>query len=343
MRRTASLIVALCLLYAAAIVGWQAARLLFGDRWWWLIVANTFSLYLFLPLAALIPLALGSRRRTAIAAAVPTLIFALLYGGLFLPRWPIRRAAETPTLRVMTLNVLYTNDDGAAVERLVEAEAPDLICFQELTPRIAADLEARLGDSHPYRILFPAEGTTGIGIFSRYPLRDGELLSDPGEEVGWWRQGALAATVDWQGQPITLLDIHAAPPPSGVFDPRWPRFFEAVTHLRERELATWMEWAAQQERPLIAAGDFNLSDQNAGYRLVAAHLRDAHRQAGWGWGHTWQAYSSRYAGLPLFKRILRLDYVWYSDHWQPVEVHVAPWDGQSDHLGVVAVFSLATR
>ena len=341
MRRIAHLIVALCLLYAVAIVGWQVLRLLCGDCRWWLIVANTFSPHLFWPLVVLIPLALLSRRRAALAAvAAPTLILALLYGELFLPRLRPIGPAEGPQLRVMTFNVLYINDDGAAVEQLIEAESPDVVFVQELTPRLAADLETRLDDSPPYRLLFPAEGTTGIGIFSRFPLSGGELLPDPAEEVGWWRQGALAATLDFQGQPVALLNVHAAPPPSNIFGQGWPSSFETVAHLRERELALWMEWAARQDAPLIAAGDFNLSDQNAGYRLVAAHLRDAHRQAGWGWGHTWQAYASRFAGLPLFKRIVHLDYIWYSDRWEAAEVHVAPWDGQSDHLAVVATLLL---
>ncbi len=342
MRRIAPhLIVALCSLYAVAIGAWQALRLLCGDCRWWLTAANTFSPHLFWPLVALIPLALLSRRRMArIAVAAPTLVLVLLYGELFLPRLrPVDRT-QGPQLRVMTLNVFYINDDGAAVERLVEAESPDVIFFQELTPRIAADLEARLGDSHPYRLLFPAEGTTGIGFFSRFPLHGGGLLPDPAEEAGWWRQGALTTTLDFRGQPVVLLNVHAVPPPSDFFGSGWRSHFEAITHLREQELALWMGWVADQKEPLIAAGDFNLGDQNAGYRLVAAHLHDAYRQAGWGWGHTWQAYASRFAGLPLFKRIVRLDYIWYSDRWEVVEAHVAPWDGQSDHLAVVATLLL---
>jgi endonuclease/exonuclease/phosphatase family metal-dependent hydrolase len=110
--------------------------------------------------------------------------------------------------------------------------------------------------------------------------------------------------------------------------------------LREQELESWMEWVEQQADPVIAAGDFNLTDQNAGYGLVAEQLNDAHRRAGWGWGHTWQAFRSEYAGLPLPSRLLRLDYVWYSDHWQVTDAWVGDWDGQSDHLPVFAILIL---
>ena len=342
MRRIADLLTAARVVYAVTIVGWQALRLVFGDRWWWLAVANTFSLYLFLPLAFLAPLALLSRRRAAILATlVPLVILLLLFGGLFLPRVSPATASEAALFRVLTLNVLYLNDDGAAVQRLVQDEQPDVICLQELTPRIAADLEVRLRDAYPYRFLLPEEGTTGIGVFSRYPLHDEGELPDPAEEVGWWWNGAQVVTVDMGGRQVKLLNVHAIPPPSSISASRWSEIFETVVRLREQELELWMDWVEQQDGPVVVAGDFNLTDQNAGYRLVAARLNDAHRRAGWGWGHTWQAYRSGYAGLPLPSRLLRLDYVWYSDHWQAVESHVGAWDHQSDHLPVVAALTLS--
>lgn len=342
MRRIAGPITAVCLTYATAIVVWQALRLLAGDRWWWLAVVNTLSLYLFLPVAILAPLALLSRRRAAILATlVPLFIWLLLFGGLFLPGVSAGTEGDEVLFRVMTLNVLFSNNEGAAVERLVREEQPDVICLQELTPRIAADLEVRLQDTHPYRVLAPEEGTTGVGVFSRYPLQDEGELPDPAEQAGRWRNGAHVMTVDVGGRPVKLLNIHAAPPPSDISHPHWFENFETVVQLREQELDLWMDWAGQQDEPLVAAGDFNLTDQNAGYRLVAARLNDAHRRAGWGWGHTWQADRRGYAGLPLPSRLLRLDYVWYSDHWRAVDAHVGAWDGQSDHLPVVATLALS--
>ena len=49
-----------CVAYAAAVILWQVLRLASGDRWWWLALANTLSLYLLLPSAVVWPLALVS-------------------------------------------------------------------------------------------------------------------------------------------------------------------------------------------------------------------------------------------------------------------------------------------
>jgi endonuclease/exonuclease/phosphatase (EEP) superfamily protein YafD len=343
MRRFARFITALTAGYAVGIVAWQVLRLVAGDRWWWLALANAFSPYLFLPLVALLPLAVLARRRVAfVATVVPLVVFLVLYGGLFLPQISRAGADDATTLRVMTLNLLVLNDDGAAVQRQIQAESPDVICLQELTPRMAADLEQRLGDEYPHFSLMPEGDTSGAGVFSRYPLRDEGELPDPAAEAGWWRHGAQAVTVDYLGRSVLVLNIHALPHYLEIDDPRWAERFEQGFQMREKQIKAWMDWVQQYDGPVVAAGDLNFTDQNRAYRLMAGQLNDAHRQAGYGLGHTWHAYSRGFVGLPLPSRLLRLDYVWYSDHWKALEVRVGDWDGQSDHLSVVAELLLAS-
>lgn len=338
MCRIGGFVTVMCVAYAAAIVVWQALRLAFGDRWWWLAWANVLSLYLFLPVGGLAPLALLSRRRTAmVAVAVPVGVWLVLYGGLFLPRTAPLEAEEARRLRVMTWNILYLNDDGAAVERIVQAESPDLICLQELTPQFAAELTARLSDRYPYRVLLPAEGVIGQGVFSRYPLRDEGQIPDPTTELVWWAPSAQVVAVEFAGQSVRLLNVHALPPPWPSLSRQWISVSEVSFWLREQEILTWLEWLAQYGGgATIIAGDFNVTDQNRAYRLMARQFHDAHRRAGWGLGHTAPASPEGLDGIPLPSRLFRIDYVWYSDHWLALDVHAGGWDGRSDHLPVVA-------
>ncbi len=322
--------------YALAVVVWQIMRLAAGDRWWWLASANVLSLYLFLPLLVLLPLAGVTRQRTAVVAtATSTLVFLLLYGGLFLPSWVPVEAADAATFRVMTLNVLFTNDDGAAIERLVRAERPDLICLQELNPRLAADLVVRLGDEYPHHALLPEQDPTGLGLFSRYPLRDAGEIPDPA-----WKHGAQVATVAFEGRPVLVLNVHALSPTWPRLARDWPPRFEAEFRLREQQIHLWLDRIGQHSGPVILAGDLNSTDQNATYRLLAGHLVDAHRRAGWGLGHTAPASVEGLDRVPSPSRLFRIDYVWHSDHWQALETQVGEWDGQSDHLPVFATLQL---
>ena len=344
-RRLTRLVAAASGAYGCSVLAWQGLRLAFGDRWWWLAGANLLSLYLFLPLLVLLPLALWTCRRPpyrwALALlALPLAVLAWRYGGLFLPRAAHVAAAGGPSLRVMTLNVLFSNDDGAAVARRVQAEAPGVVCLQELNPRLAADLAVRLGEAYPYQALLPEEGVTGLGVYSRYPLGEGQVLPDPAEEAGWWLHGAQAVEVEFEGQLVWLLNVHALPPNWPPRSPTWIPVFETGFRLREAQMRAWLAWLAEHDGPAVVVGDFNVGDQNVAHDLMAAHLADAHRQAGWGLGHTAPASTAGLDGVPSPSRLFRIDYVWYSAHWQATEVEVGAWDGQSDHLPMLATLVL---
>jgi endonuclease/exonuclease/phosphatase (EEP) superfamily protein YafD len=331
--------------YGLSVVAWQVLRLAFGDRWWWLAGANLVSFYLFLPLVVLLPLGLWACRqqpyRWAVAVlAVPLAVLVWLYGGLFLPRAVRVAAEEGPRLRVMTLNVLYTNDDGAAVAHLVRDEAPDVVCLQELNPRLAADLAARLGEAYPYRALLPREGVTGLGIYSRYPLSGEEVLPDPAEGAGWWQQGAQAVKVKLERQPVWLVNVHALPPAWPPLSGNWIAIFETGFRLREAQIRAWLAWLAAHDGPAVVVGDFNFGDQNEAHALMASRLEDAHRRAGWGLGHTAPASTAGLDGVGSPSRLFRIDYVWYSADWRVMAVEVGGWDGQSDHLPVFATLML---
>jgi endonuclease/exonuclease/phosphatase (EEP) superfamily protein YafD len=348
MRHIAWPVAAVSLTYAVVVVAWQVLRLVVGDRWWWLAAANVLSLYLFLPLVVLLPVAwlgvarlkrdaaAGAARRTAtvitaVVTAAPALICFSLYGGLYLPTVAPGGNGGGEAFRVMTLNVLFTNDDGAAIERLVGAESPDLICLQELNPRLASDLVTRLGGAYRHHVLLPEESPTGLGIFSRYPLRDEGEIPDPA-----WKHGAQVVTLGFGGRRVLVLNIHALAPSWPRMSRDWADVFELEFQLREEQVRRWLDRVQQHDGPAIVAGDLNSTDQNETYRLLGAQLEDAHRQAGWGLGHTAPATREGLDRVPSPSHLFRIDMVWYSDQWRAQKAYVGEWDGQSDHLPVFA-------
>jgi endonuclease/exonuclease/phosphatase (EEP) superfamily protein YafD len=242
-----------------------------------------------------------------------------------------RLAPVAGSLRVMTLNALYTTEDGAAIERLARTHAADLICLQELNPRLAEDLVARLGGEYAYHALLPEEGVTGLGMFSRYPLHDEGEIPDPA-----WRHGAQVARLEFEGEPVLVLNVHALSPSWPRLSPQWASALERQFRAREAQVGLWLDRVRQHEGPVILAGDLNSTDQNVTHRWLAEQLEDAHRQSGWGLGHTAPASLAGLDGVPSPSRLFRLDYVWYSEHWQATRSYVGGWDGHSDHLPVLA-------
>jgi hypothetical protein len=89
-------------------------RLLFGDGFWWLALANNFVPYYFLPLIAAVPLALLTRVRLLVAWSGLLALVALVWFAPFFVQSP--RPVDGQTLRIVTFNIWGDN------RRLADAE-----------------------------------------------------------------------------------------------------------------------------------------------------------------------------------------------------------------------------
>ncbi|MDQ3248737.1 MAG: endonuclease/exonuclease/phosphatase family protein, partial [Chloroflexota bacterium] len=92
--------------------------------------------------------------------------------------------------------------------------------------------------------------------------------------------------------------------------------------------------------PVIVVGDFNSTDQSDVYQTLTTALTDAHRAAGWGFGHTFPAYAGWWRNLPILTRLVRIDMIFSSAHFRTVHSRVSAMHGESDHLPVVATLEL---
>ncbi len=334
--------------YFGGLAGWLVLRVLFGDRWWWLFLLNALAIYLFLPLPLIALLILPTRRPALwLAAAAALLIGCWLYRGLMLPRpAPGRARADAPAMTLMSYNMLVHSQDARRVLAAIRASGADVVALQELPPHVAHMLQHELHHDYPYQVLEPNETTSGMGVISRYPLRPtGATL--PGDWVGQ----PQILELDFAGETILLLNIHARSTSLGYGGNLRiaPAQMEASIRERERQMQTLAEFAAAHPGPLLLAGDLNTGDQSRAYATIARVLRDAWPAAGYGPGHTFPGAatpgSSRpsIAGIKLPMWLVRIDYIFSSQHWQAQAAHIGPWDGMSDHRPVVAQLALLQR
>ncbi|MER3404032.1 MAG: hypothetical protein C4289_01665, partial [Chloroflexota bacterium] len=117
---------------------------------------------------------------------------------------------------------------------------------------------------------------------------------------------------------------------------------ELRTSLRRAHVEALLGHVRSIDAPLVVAGDFNMVDQNADYRLLTRYVHDSYRAAGYGFGHTFPRpgafyFRSRRLVLPL--SLVRIDYIFTSGHWRALEAHVNT-HGRSDHLPVIARLAL---
>lgn len=339
------LLVRLLALYSTFLAGWFILNRVAGDRWWWLFLLNSGAAYLFLPLPLALIIALVSRQHAAwYYAGGACLLWAVLYAPLFLPRLPHSQpAASLPTLTVMTHNMLRHNEHPEGIVAAIRAAPADVVVLQELNPPAAAAIQRDLAERYPHQVLNPSTEVGGMGVISRYPLRaTGETLT------GGWMGGPQVVLLDFGGQEITLMNVHARSTTMGrggnfVFVPdrmEWS--------IREREAQAQMiaDFAATHPGPLIVAGDMNTSKQSHAYRIITRQMQDAWWKAGRGFGHTFPGATSpgssrpRVAGVPVPRWLVRIDYVFCSPEWYVQSARIGPWDGVSDHRPVMATLHL---
>jgi vancomycin resistance protein VanJ len=330
-------LVGLAYFYFLCLFAWAFIYMLFGDRWGWLFLLNSFAQYLFLPLPALLLLALLAQERAVwVGVTLALFLWIALFGKLYLPK-PSQAPADTSSLTVLSYNLLFKNDRADRVVAALRASGADVIAMQELNSRTAAAIRQELAQQYPYQALDPHDDDSGMGVISRYPLQE---LDE--QLPGAWLGQPQTLSIDFHGTPIRVLNMHA-------MSPRFKRL-EWTVRERERQARSIVDYAAAHLEPLIVLGDFNASDLSAAYRiLLRGGLRDAWREAGWGAGHTFPGVdapgSSRriVAGIPAPMWMVRIDYVLHSTDWQTMSSSIGPWDGFSDHRPVVARLILRER
>jgi len=317
-------------LYASLIIAWFVLHAWVGDAIWWLALLNSFTPFLFLPLLLILPACLVCRWRAfQISAVPPVLIFLVLYGDLFLPQLAI--ASGEDSLVIMTFNVWGYSGSAETAQAIIHDEVPDIVAIQELSSQMGEVLLAELGAVYPYRsIRFGAEQDSGMAVLSRYPLAvlEAEGLS------GWQMQVVEIHTGE---RTVTLYNIHLEV--ANVL-----AYIEDGTSLPEAVRASWAKREAQvralvadlRPGPVIVAGDLNSTDQSTAYGLLRKALADAHRVAGWGFGHTFPAYGGSWRGIPIVARQMRIDMIFYSQDFVALRCQVGSTHGESDHLPVVA-------
>lgn len=328
--------------YYCSLCGWVIAQVVWGDRWWWLFLLNSFAVYLFLPLPGVVVVALLSRRPELWAASLLAVTLALYrYGRLFLPKKRQAEAGERK-LTIMTYNLLGHNLDSEAPIAAMCGADVDVIALQELNPAVATAVRTKLMDRFPYQVLDPQHGVTGLGVMSRYPLW---AISQ--QFPGAWLGSPQVVRLDYHGTPVTLVNVHCA---SVEFD-GWKSRAKVEWSVQERERQATMlaNFAATQPGPLIALGDFNTTEQSTAYKLITKILHDAWRAAGFGLGHTFPGGASPSNARPLIAGIavpmwlIRIDYIFYSSHWQPLAAWLGRGSGSSDHRPVVAQLALPEK
>jgi len=324
-------LVAVAGVYLLMLSAWLGIYLATGDRFTIIGLLNFVAIFLFVPLALVLIVAITCKSRwlgVGFVAGAAVLIW--FWGDLFIPR-SNQNLSNGPTLSVMTYNVLAWHSQYEPILETIRAENPDILLLQELNTGLADLLENELIDQYPYQVVEPVDNPTGIGVISKFPIKPSEMTLPQ-----LWAGGPQILELDWNGEQITLVNFHMFPT-TGI----WP-LDELARSIRFREQeARILAQLANQSSSAIMGGDANTTSLSDAYETLTSSLTDAFRSAGFGLGHTFPGSTIPESDRPHIGSlyvpawVTRIDYVFHTKDWTTVSARTARVDGVSDHRGVI--------
>ena len=202
---------------------------------------------LLLVLAALI--LTGAPRWWAIGLCTATLLLNAAYILKFTPAWPKQslsadaglRADKERHLSIITANIKLSNRDYSRLLTLAKDLRADVIVVIEVDKGWTRAL-APLRASHPHFIEDPRDTGYGLALYSRLPLRNGQINE-------WITKGVPSITTEVQlpaGPWVKLFAVHPEPPVASH-----------DTKGRDSEIAHAGLLARDDPLPSIVTGDLN--------------------------------------------------------------------------------------
>ncbi len=215
--------------------------------------------------------ALKNRPWAIACAAAAALAFAPVVPWYFGPEETPYDATQ-PFVKFLVSNVDFANDEHETLRQRIADENPDVIGLVEVTSAWVANLQA-LRAAYPHHLEIPDEHYVGLALYSRLPLADARVL-----DLGLASTPAIAATLMTEAGEIEIVLAHPMSPVSAEFIDR-----------RNEQLLALAQYIAASGKPVILAGDLNLTMWNDNYSPLAetGGLRNA--RDGHGVAPTWPA------------------------------------------------------
>lgn len=291
----------------------------FGGRWvWWLDVLANFRAQYVVGLAVFGLIIMMSRwKKTGYAVLAASLVNLVVVLPLYVGS-PAEARVEAPTLRVMSFNLLSTNEGYSEVIDYIQSIDPDLVFLHEASrPWEVAMESADLG----YEIVRPRSDDL---IFGTLVLVRGEGVTavSHGFSASSPRAVALVYTPPGWSTSLAVLGTHPLAPTDAE-----------RADLRDAQLAFAGSWAAEQTGAFLVVGDFNSTPWSWPFRRLMATAELRNSQSGFGLQPSFPTTSNLLLRVPI-------DHLVHSAALEVTGRRLGPALG-SDHFPLVVDLQLA--
>lgn len=282
-------------------------------------------------LAGALTLLVRSRRWLVLAAScVAVFTLPAFYAYTNSVSFGSARASSEQTLKILSFNVLFLNDDQAAIEAAIRRADADVVILSEY--HLAKQLMlTRLRDVYPHQLSCAYAGMDkynadcDVALLSKLAFTDGKAGSENGMRMAY-------ATFERNGTKFAVLGAHLALPMT-----RYMRILGAPVPVPglSRQWTQLNVLARTVQRfsiPVIVGGDFNATPWS---QVIRQFRADTGLRSAGAWFPTWPA---RPIALPQFA----IDQFFISHEIRMKNVRLGESAG-SDHYGIIGEFELSGR
>lgn len=213
-------------------------------------------------------------------------------------------------LTLMLRNVHTQMGDPQQVLAQITKEEPDILVLEEIGNGWVMEL-AELQSLYPHSSIVPREDHFGIGVWSKFPLTDVEIL-----ELGGAGVPTIFCVAETTQGRLQVVATHPLPPGSGSY-----------AKLRNAQLAALAEHVATIQLPVVLLGDLNTTPWNHYFQKFLSQSGLQNSAQGFGVQPSWPRH------LPLLQ--IPLDHVLHSKSITILDRQVGADSAGSDHYPVV--------
>jgi endonuclease/exonuclease/phosphatase (EEP) superfamily protein YafD len=291
----------------------------FLGRWvWWLDVLANFRAQYVVGLAVLgLIVAVSKWRKTGYAVLGIALVNLLVVLPLYIGS-PADAAVEGSSIRVMSFNLLSTNEDYPDVIDYIEGVDPDLVLLHEASRPWEVAMESAGLD---YEVVRPRSEDLIFGTLVLVKASSVEAISY-GFSSSSARAVELTYTPEGWTESLSVLGTHPLAPTD-----------RERADLRDAQLEFAGEWATSQTGAFVVVGDFNATPWSWPFRRLMESTDLRNSQIGFGLQPSFSADANLLLRVPI-------DHLLHSPALEVIDRELGPRLG-SDHFPLLVDLQLA--
>ncbi len=220
------------------------------------------------------------------------------------------------TYSLLQANIFKFNFEYQVLTEMIRDLDPDIFVLFEMTPTWREKLQD-LTTIWPHYLALPEDGSHGIGLYSKYPLVDPQIIQMSDMDIP-----AIISDIRLNGQDVKLVAPHPLPPVSQSF------FVNRNQHFQ------WIEDNMDQfgHMPVIIAGDLNTTMFAPHYKSMMRRTGLHNARRGRGLQNSFYIYGHKPTGIPI-------DHFLFNDRINVIHSFRTP-EIKSDHVPILTYFKV---